>query len=143
MSELYKQENAQQDGTQIQQEEWDKILQIHAENQIKRKVAKESEDADIWREIERLASLYDTREGAVNFKEISLAFTMLGEKRMRDNFEIKPLFDAKEKASIYLKKAKADYDFYFGPESREAKERLEKALHEYEITELAFNRAFK
>ena len=136
MSELY-----EHDETQIQQEEWDKILQIHAENQIKRK--EESEDADIWREIERLASLYDTREGAVNFKEISLAFTMVLEKRMRDNSEIKPLFDAKEKASIHLKKAKADYDFYFGPESRAAKERYKIALCEYQAAELAFNRAFK
>ena len=57
--------------------------------------------------------------------------------------EIELLFNTQKKASANLKNAKADYDFYFGPESREAKERLKKALHHYEIADLALKTAYK
>lgn len=88
---------------------------------------------DSWMEIERLAGLYDRRKGAVNFEEISKAFMLVEEKRRKTN---EPLVEAFEK----LKRAKAEYDFYFGPEAIAAKEKYEIALLEYQAAELEFNR---
>ena len=88
---------------------------------------------DAWTEIERLAGLYDRRKGAVNFEEISKAFMLVEEKRKKTN---EPLGEAFEK----LKRAKAEYDFYFSPEAIDAKEKYEIALHEYQAAEMIYNK---